>query len=171
MDVKQKTTIDAFHYLRICKNCKRLSFVFVIPKSQNGFLFWFKLNTSWSFGFLITIPKEFTWTLLWAWNLDTADIRSVNRNAVATLTFSGNFLKAKWSKYSNCKSKLVNHLNIVNSEIFVTQAQKQRCDQVLVGSKHHLPILVHPLCLWIRGMSVKMKKKMKIRYFHCRIIF
>ena len=26
---------------------------------------------------------------------------------------------------------------------------KQRCDQVPAGSKHHLPIIIHPQCLYI----------------------
>ena len=59
------------------------------------------------------------------------------------------------SKYPNHKSELIGHLNMDISEIFNTQtrAPKQRCDQVSAGSKHHLPIIIHPPYLYIRGIS------------------
>ena len=46
-------------------------------------------------------------------------------------------------KDPNHKSELVSHLNIDISEIFDTQTwtPKHRCDQVLVSSKHHLPVV------------------------------
>ena len=48
--------------------------------------------------------------------------------------------EAKLSKYPNHKSTLVRYLNIDYSETFDTQTwiHKQRCDQVLTSSKHHL---------------------------------
>ena len=63
--------------------------------------------------------------------------------------------KAKWSKYPNHKSELVSHLDIDNFEIFDTQTwtRKQRCDQVLAGSKHQLSIIIHTSCLCINNIS------------------
>ena len=63
--------------------------------------------------------------------------------------------KAKCSKYPKYKFELISHLNIDDSEIFYTQSwpQIKRHDQVSSGSKHHLPIIIHLLCLCIRGIS------------------
>ena len=49
------------------------------------------------------------------------------------------------------KSKLANCLNIHHSEILDRQTctPNQRCDQVPVGNKYHLPIKIHPKWLCI----------------------
>ena len=64
-------------------------------------------------------------------------------------------IQGKWSKYQIHKSKPVSPLNIDNSEIFDAQiwTTKERCGQVPAGSKHHLPIIIHPSYLCIRGTS------------------
>ena len=56
---------------------------------------------------------------------------------------------------SGQSNELVSHLNIDNSEIsdIQTWVPKQRFDQVPAGSKHRLPIILHPPCLCIRGIS------------------